>query len=155
MSVTIVKAKTASKATPASHNLVEVLEPEKLTVEELADQYGRLQNEIVRLQANPVYAQFALVQEELQKRLEPHEPDEIVKIKGKHYLLEAGACKKIARKVVNVMKVMDWLGTDVFAKIAKVGVSDAEKYLNPEQCSEVMDDPGFSKNRSIKVEYLG
>jgi hypothetical protein len=153
MPVTIIKAKKVSK--PTTPNQVEVLEPEKLSIEELADQYGRLQDEITRIEANPVFAQFAIVKEELSKRLETFEPDEIVTVKGKHWMLEAGACKKAARKVINALKVLDWLGSDTFVKIAKVNVSDAEAYLTPDQCSEVMDSPGFTKNRHIKVEYLG
>jgi hypothetical protein len=156
MAVTIVKGTKAkaAQAQPAA-NQVEVLEPENLTIEELADQYGRLQEEIVRIQANPAFAHFGLIEEELKKRLEPYEPDEIVQVKGQNYMLEAGACSKEQRKVLDPMKVLDWLGADTFVQIAKVGVSDAEKYLNPEQCAQIMSVPGFTKNRKIKIKYLG
>ena len=157
MPVTIVKPKPKVQAAkPVVKNDVEVLGADKLTLEDLVDHYGRLQDEIMALEANPVFAHFKLVDEELKKRLaENYEPDEIVKVTAKHWLLEAGACSKEPRKVLDPLKVMKMLGTETFAKIAKINVSDAEKYLNPDQCAEVLSESGFTKNRKIKVAYLG
>jgi hypothetical protein len=159
MPVTLIK-KPAPKtkpmvAMPVAANEVEILEPEKLDLEELVDQYGRLQDETTAIMANPAFAQLGLIADELKKRLEEYQPDEIVQIVGKQYMLEAGACSLEQRKITDVLKVMTMLGPETFAKIAKVGVADAEKYLVPEQFESVVSVPGFTKNRKINVKYVG
>jgi hypothetical protein len=157
MAITIQKMTKAKPVPAAPKNEVETLEPEKLTDEELVDQYGKLQDAILALKTNPVFAQFEMVQEELTKRLEVYEPDEIIKVIAIDYELEAGACSLTPRKIVDPLKVLNWIGPDAFAKIAKVGVADAEKYLVPDQFAEVCPEPEpkFTKNRKIKVAYLG
>jgi hypothetical protein len=159
MPVTLTKKPAAHKAVPVAvpqaDNSVEILEPEKLGLEDLVDQYGRLQDECTAILSNPTFAQFGLVEAELKKRLCEYEPDEIVKITGKEWLLEAGACAMEQRKITDVLKVLTWLGAETFAKIAKVGVADAEKYLVPDQFEKVVSTPGFTKNRKIAVKYVG
>lgn len=155
MPVTLTKhAKPVPAAKPVVQE-VEVIEPEKLSLEQLVDAYGSLKDRTEAILAQPVFTQFGLVEKELKTRLETYEPDEIVQVTGKAFLLEAGACKLEQRKVIDVMKIMTWLGSETFAKIAKVNVSDAEKYLNPDQCAEVLSVPGFTKVRSLTVKYLG
>lgn len=156
MPITISKPKV--KSTPnivVEATTVDTLEPVKLTDEELVDQYGKLQDAVTALQANPVFAQFDMVQEELKSRLALYEPDEIVKVVATDYELDAGACGMEPRKITDVLAVLNFIGKEAFAKIAKVGVSDAEKYLVPDQFAKVVSVPGFTKNRKIKVSYLG
>jgi hypothetical protein len=156
MPITISKGKVKLPTKPVPQkNEVETLEPEKLTDEELVDQYGKLQDLTEAMKANPIFAQLQLVQEELQRRLDTHEPDEIIKIIATDYELEAGACALAQRKITDPLKVMAFIGPETFAKIAKIGVADAEKYLVPEQFEQVVSGYGFTKNRKINVKYLG
>lgn len=155
MSITIVKPKAKPTPVIAPATSVETLEPEKLTDEELVDQYGKLQDAVVALQANPVFAQLSMVLEELNTRLSSNEPEDTIKIIGTDYELEAGTCSKEPRKVIDTLQVLKYIGNEAFAKISKVGVSDAEKYLTPDQFVKVVNNPGYTKNRKLKVSYLG
>lgn len=154
MAITVTKGKVKPKPTSEAPQ-IEVLEPEKLSDEELVDQYGRLQDQVLALKANPVFTQLELVTKELKERLSKHEPDEIITIIASDYELEAGACKLEARHITDPLKVLKWIGQEAFAKIAKVGVVDAEKYLVPDQFAQVVSTPGFTTNRTITVKYLG
>lgn len=149
------KAKVVKNAPAVNANPVEVLDPEKMELEDLVDEYGKLADTIGAIMANPTFAQFQLVEAELKKRLEAYEPDEIVKVAATDYVLEAGACSMEQRRITDPLKVLTMIGPEAFASIAKVGVADAEKYLVPEQFAAVVSTPGFTKNRKIKVAYKG
>lgn len=154
MPVSIVKAKVKQAVKAPKGELVQV-EPKDMALEDLADRYGELEDRCDALLASPEFAQFKLVEEELKKRMGDYEPDEVVKIIGKHWELDVGACSKSPRKITDVMAVMKFIGSKAFAEIAKVGVDDAEKYLTPEQFEKVVSETAFTKNRKVKKVFLG
>lgn len=128
----------------------------ELTLEELADRYGTLDDQCEALEASPVFTNRDLVLAELKKRLEDYEPDEVVKIEGAEWVIDAGACSLTPRKVTNMGAVASMLPGPTFMAIAKVTVTDAEKYLTPEQCALVMEGgDSFTKNRKITKAYKG
>ena len=152
MPVVITKTKPEAKAKPVSK--VDPV-PAELSDEDLADQYGTYRDRIDALKTDPVFAKFNLIEAELKKRLDPLEATSVAQIKGKHWLLEIGMCSKSPRSVIDPLAVMSMVGTEVFGKIAKVNVGDAEKYLTPEQLEGVVSQEAYTKNRKIATSYLG
>lgn len=153
MAVTITKNKpkaVAKKADP-----VEAIEPAGLSDEDLADLYGSLEDRVAAAMANPVFTQFAEAKAELQKRLDTYEHDDLVKMKGKHWLVDAGVCSKSPRKILDNAKVAQFMGNDTFMKLAKVSVGDAEKYLTPDQVEAVVSAEAYTKNRKVVASFLG
>lgn len=155
MGITITKQKEEKKVAPQQLDTVGVAE---LSVEDLADRYGTLFDKVEALQHNPVYVQFAEVQKELAKRLEEYEPDVKLELKGNHWILDIGASARKARSLKEgaISKIIGFLGMQTFAEIAKVTISDCEKYLTPDQVEEVIEsDNGYTKNRKITPKFLG
>jgi len=155
MPVTLTAAKTKTKAVHKAQLPAEGVELGDMSIEDLADRYGDLEDRLNALKMDPLFAQFSEVDKELKKRLEAYGEKDIVTINGKHWIVEAGACSKAPRQITDVLKVMKFVGTNAFAEIAKVGVSDAEKYLTPDQFSEVVSEEKYTKNRKIVAKYLG
>lgn len=163
MAVTITKNKAASKGVSKTKEVkVEVkieTDPgaiEALPLTRLADLYGELQDKVTALQMDPVFQQFANVQKELKERLAGSlQPTETTVINGKHYDLEVGVSAKSPRAVENKEAVLKMLGLEVFVQVAKIGVTDAQKYLTGEQLASVCNDPGYTDNRKIVAKFKG
>lgn len=156
MPITITKLKPAPVPVPIL--IVEsaaIPEVSSLTDEMLADTYGDLEDEIAALMANPVFIRFSETKEELASRMLKFDPQDGIKIKGQHWQVEVGPCGKEPRKVTDPVAVMKFVGAEAFAQIAKVGITDAEKYLTPSQFVQVISTPGYTTNRKVKAKYLG
>lgn len=159
MPLNIVKPKEAEKPaenlTPASSEKT----VDQLSDEELADLYGNLSDQVQAANMNPVFARFEQVQKELQKRLEEQlEPQDTAELTGDHWELNIGAAAKNPRVLVDgaIPKIQAALGVDTFGKIAKVGIGDLEKYMTPQQLTDIIkEDTGFSNKRKITVKFLG
>lgn len=157
MAVTITKNKVVSKAKQVK---VEVeTDPgsiEAIPLSRLADLYGELQDKINAIQMDPAFQQFANVQKELKERLTASlQPTETTVINGKHYDLEVGVSAKSARVVEDKEAVLGMLGMEVFVQVAKIGVTDAQKYLTGEQLDSVCNAPGYTGNRKIVAKFKG
>lgn len=154
-----IKTKAVEAQAPALPKLDEEIDLAVLTVDDLADRYGTLNDQVEAVMNNPVFAQFKLVQAELSKRLESDlEPTDTAEIQGKHWLLKIGACSKSPRKMVEgaVTTVLNFLGIETFTKLAKVNVGDLEKYLTPDQLEKVLPESDtYTKNRKITAKFLG
>jgi len=154
-----VSLKTATKAKPAAPVAVapvnihtqalENLEVEDLTIEQLADRFGTLNDRAAAIMLNPIFAQLEEASKELKARLAEMDDNSEVTIKGAAWLVEAGICAKAPRKIEKPVSVLNFIGPEAFAAIAKVGVADAEKYLTPEQFAEVVSEEKTTKNRKI------
>jgi hypothetical protein len=156
MPVTIQKAKVKAKPEKVLPKIEGPVEPEKLSLEALADEYGRLEDELAVLEADPRYTQFKLVAAELKKRIAAdYVPQDLIEIKGEHWLLEVGAAAKAPRQIIDPVKVQDFVGAATFAQMVTVPVGEAEKYLTPEQLAQVVSTPGYTTNRKIVSKYLG
>lgn len=133
------------------------INPEDMDFEQLADLYGTLHDEVEAANANPVYTKFDIVHKALMSKINAElEATDTAEIKGDHWLLEVTACKKNSRKLKNLDLLRTLMGDDVFFKVAKVNISDVEKYLTPEQTVKVIeDDTGYSSTRGITAKYLG
>jgi hypothetical protein len=153
MAITITKAKPA-KAAPIQSPKAEI-EPKDLSVEQLADEYGRLSDELQALEADPRYLRLKEVKEALKEKLSVYEPEDTLTVKGAHWMLDIGACSKSPRKLVDKEATIKYMGKDTFMKLASVSVGDAEKYLTPEQVAKVMSEPAYTENRKITPHYLG
>ena len=155
MAITVTKHKQEEKTVPQTFDVVDVT---TLGYEDLADRYGMLEDKVNAVMHNPVFAQFEEVKKELKARLTEYEPTTELEIKGHHWLLDIGASSKNPRKLTEdaVPKLIAMLGIDTFGKIAKVNISDCDKYLTPDQTAEVInEDTGYTGNRKVKASYLG
>lgn len=155
MPITIQK----QKIEPPKEKLVEgsVVVPKEMTLEQLADSYGSLNDQIDALMQNPIFAKFAMVKEELNTRLAAEmEPQDEAELVGTHWLLEISACSKNSRKIKDIGKIAKFLGAETFAKLASIKLSDADKYLTPAQLDEVIDsDTGYGSSRKISPKFIG
>lgn len=156
MGITITKHKQAEKKETQQLDMVDV---GTLDIDALADRYGSLEDKVNALKHNPVFAQFEEAKKELYKRLNEVEPTDEVEIKGHHWLLEVGAAAKNPRKLKDgaIEKLIAMLGIEAFAAIAKVNITDIEKYCTPEQAAVVIEeDTGYNLNkRNITSQFLG
>lgn len=155
---TVVKAKPAApiQVQPFEKQVeaLETTEVADLTIEALADRYGALTDRAQAIMLNPVFVQLDETLAELKARLATMDDKSEIAIKGAKWLVEAGVCSKSPRKITDPLKVMEFIGAEAFAAIAKVGVSDAEKYLTPEQFVGVVSDEKLTKNRKITTTPL-
>lgn len=152
-----INLKTKTKVKEETVNAPKVdIEPSEMSDEDLADLYGTLQDRAAALMADPTFVRLKEAEDELKARVKDVDPEVGLEIKGKHWLIEMGACSKTPRKVEAPDKVMSFLGATTFYKIAKVTVGDAEKYLTPEQLAAVLSpDVGYTKNRKTTAKFLG
>ena len=136
---------------------VAVKKLEDYSLEELADSYGSLEDQIAAAKQNPIYVKFDLVAKELAKRLKDEmEAEDTAEIQGEHWLLEVGACAKNPRAVKDLPAIKKMLGEEAFLKLVKVNLGDLDKYLLPEQLAKVVDsDTGFGTRRTITAKFLG
>jgi len=163
MAVTITKTK-AKEVKPQVIEKVEVevaegASLEELSIEELADRYGSLEDQVNAIMQRPEFAQLQLVKAELNKRIEAQlESEDTAEIKGKHWLLDIGACRKNSRALFPdaILKLEKFVGKETFLSIAKVNISDIDKYLTPSQVEQVVNsDTGYSKVRKIAAKFIG
>lgn len=159
MAINITKSKKAPALVKAE---IEVNEPvEKAladySLEELADQYGSLSDQIEAINMNPVFTQFKLVDSELKSRLKDAlEPEDGAELQGDHWLLTIGACSKTSRVVTDVAKIAQFVGQETFSQIAKVTIADCEKYLTPAQVAQVVGGgDGYTGTRKITAKFKG
>lgn len=158
MAITVTKVKSKTAAPKAEiEEAQSLIQPHDMSTEELADQYGSLEDQIEALMANPVFAKFDEVKKELDKRLvNDFEPLDILTIKGAHWTLEIGAAARNPAKLTDVPKLASFLGMETFYKIAKVTLTDVKKYCTPDQVALVVDEEqGFNSRRKITAKYHG
>lgn len=157
MAVTVTKTKAAKKEILPKVDTDQIIEPGKMSIEELADLYGQLEDMVNALKSNPIFTKFAEVQEALATRLQDeYGPEEALKIKGAHWLLEIGAAAKNPATWVDKPMTQAFLGSAVFMELSKINLGDLKKYLTPEQLAKVLDeDTGYSTRRKITAKFLG
>lgn len=153
MAIAVLKQKVKAKVkdVPTQKEVA----PEEMTIEQLADSYGDLQDKIAALMNDPIFAKFKLVETALKAKLAEYPVDVGLNITGAHWMLEVGPCSKSPRKVEDVAAVAQMLGQTTFMKLASIGIGDAEKYLTPEQVSKVVSKEKYTANRKIVSKYLG
>ena len=158
MAIAITKTKPKAEAKQG----VELEAPQNLadfSLEELADRYGSLEDQVNALKMNPVFANFADVAKELNSRLEKElDHTDEAELSGQHWTLEIGPESKNARALKEgaMPKLQAILGMETFAGLAKMNLSDIDKYLTPEQVAQVVDtDTGYSGKRKIKAVFKG
>lgn len=126
-------------------------------IEGLADRYGDLEDRCNALMQNPLFTQFDEVKKELQARVDAQAgPTDTLEIKGEHWRVSIGVAAKAPRKVTDVAMIQKFVGQEVFAKIAKVNISDVDKYLTPDQVALVVEDSGeYTNRRKVEAAFLG
>lgn len=159
MAITITKSKKApaldkpeiEKSPQAEKALAD------FTLEELADKYGSLEDQIVAINMNPAFTQFKLVAAELKSRIKSElEPEDAAELQGDHWVLNIGACSKSPRTVTDVAKIAQFVGQETFSQIAKVTIADCEKYLTPAQVAEVVGGGDtYTDTRKIIAKFKG
>lgn len=162
MSITVTKAKEKKVAVVEQLDLSNAvsIKPEEMTVEQLADTYGTLEDRYLAGMASldPVKNQLASVTKALYVKLEDEnvEPEDALELTGSHWHLDITACSKNNRTIKSLTKAREFLTEEVFMQVAKVSISDLEKYLTPSQLEQVLEfDTGFSAKRKITAKYLG
>lgn len=158
MAITISKTKQAKvKDEVVEQDKQATLELSEMSAEQLADEYGSLDDQIRALMDDPRFIRFEKVKAELQSRLLEFEPTDELSIEGDHWELEVSACSTKPRSIVEGAQpqIFKMMGNEMAYKLCKFTISDLEKYLTPEQVTQVLKDNGFSTNRKIKVKYLG
>lgn len=134
---------------------VEAIEPCEMTLEQLADHYGTLKDRADALLQDPVFVHLEEATKELKAHLAAFNHDSVVSIKGSHWLIKAGVCSASPRKIVDVAKVMKFLGEKPFLSVVTVPVTAATKYLTPDQLAEVISPLAYTENRKIEALFLG
>lgn len=155
MGITVTKQKVKD---PEVKQEVEAVDVSELSAVDLADRYGSLKDKTEAIMMDPAFAQFSQVAKELAGRLAEFEPEDSIEVTGKHWMLAVGACSKKPRVLKDgaISTIISMLGMETFANIAKVTISDCEKYLNPDQLKKVIDaDTGYTSNRKISTKFLG
>lgn len=160
MTITITKPKKDKEKTKKSKQEVTQVDPDKLSMEQLADLYGTLEDQINAIPVNPIYNQFAEVQKELMARIksEGYDPQDVIAVKGQHWTLNIGAAAKNPRKLFDIAIPMihNFVGSETFNKIAKVNLSDVDKYLTLGQIEQVVDnDTGYADRRKVTAKFMG
>jgi hypothetical protein len=152
MSITVTKQKAAKKKEKP-----ELVDPADLQEEQLADEYGRLEDAVNALLMNPLFTQFEEVKKALSHRLQAHyHPASTVTIKGEHYLLDIGKAARAPAEIVNMSQLRTFMGEDAFMKVVKVNLSDVKAYCTPEQLAKVLnEETGYTTRRKITAKYLG
>lgn len=153
---------TKSKVKPQVVAPVEAEAPQNLadlSLEDLADKYGSLEDQVNALKMNPIFANFADVVKELNARLQKElGPTDEAELTGAHWTLEIGPESKNSRALKEdaIVKLQAILGIETFTKLAKVNIGDIEKYCTPEQVNQVLNsDTGYSGKRKITAIFKG
>lgn len=158
MAITITKQKPKVEDLPKVEALTYV-DPAELTLEQLADKYGELEDRIEAVMMDPAFAQFEEVKKQLATRIKDEmEPTDVATLKGDKWLLDIGAAAKNSRKLKAgaVKTLQKMLGAETFGLIAKVNISDVEKYCTPDQVTQVIEsDTGYSDKRKIVAKHIG
>jgi hypothetical protein len=142
---------------PTPTQSLSITEPGKLSIEQLVDAWGTLSDRIDAINAAPEFAQFKLVTDELKKRLAEFPAENPIELVGDHWMIEASACSKQPRRIEDLEKVVQFIGLTAFLKLVSMSVSDAEKYLNPEQFGQVVSDntDKYTENRKLTKKFIG
>lgn len=164
MAISITKSKKAVEAEKQAQlpkiepmGQVQYVDPATLTIEELADRYGMLEDKVAALKLDPAFTQFEEVAKKLAERLKEFDAQSEVSITGTKWLIEAGACSKNPRKMKDgaVPTLRKMLGDETFTKLAKINIGDIDKYCTPDQVAQVLDeDTGYSDKRKIVAKHL-
>lgn len=149
----VLKTKPAEKAKPVES--ASEAEPFDMSLEQLADEYASMLDKCQALLLRPELTQLQILETELKERLKAYDKTDAITIKGEHWLVTASACNKAPRKVTNLEAVYKFLGKETFLKLAKVGLTDAEKYLTPDQFSQVTSEEKMTDTRKITTKFLG
>lgn len=158
MALTVTKKPVeAPKLDKAQADAPQSIAIEAMTIEQLADRYGDLQDKVAALMANPLIAQLEEVTKELQARIaEELSPEDAAVIKGDHWALDVSAAAKSPAKIKNMPLLATYLGQKTFMELASVKLTDVKKYCTPDQVSEVLDEAtGFTSRRKITPKFMG
>lgn len=157
MAITITKQKTKQAAELPKVETEAFVDPSELTLEQLADKYGDLTDQVAAIQMNPAFTQLAEVTKQLNERMAELEPLDTATVTGERWLVEVGVAAKNSRRLKSgaVPVLQKLLGAETFATIAKVNISDVEKYCTPDQVAKVIDDDtGYSNKRKITAKHI-
>lgn len=160
MAVTIQKLVTKPTKTKKVEKLdpeAETISLEDISIEELANQYGDLNDKASAIQMSPVFTKLSLVAKELQRRVNAeYDPKDSISIQGTQYVVDVGACRKNPPEITDIKKVEKLLTSAVFIQLAKVNITDLRTYLNPAQLAQVLnEDTGHNPSRSLKAKFIG
>lgn len=157
VTVTKIKPKVQKPLVEVPETAQALVDPADMSLEQLADLYGDLQDKTTAAMANPIFTRFAEVQKELADRLAAaYEPTDSLEVKGAHWKLEIGVAARNPSQLKDTFKLAGFLGQETFYKVAKVTLTDVKKYCTPEQITQVVDDDtGYSSRRKIVAKYLG
>lgn len=141
----------ATVATPK----VEV-QVDTVSFEDMVDAYGVLAKEVAAIIPDPRIAELAKLEKSIVANAAIQlEKDEGAEITGMYYTGTIGACAKKPRTIGDLGKFREAVGDEVFMKLAKVSISDIEKYCNPTQVAEILSqDVEYTDRRTLTVKPI-
>lgn len=150
-----IKLKTAAKSTTAA---VALETPEVMTDAELVDLVGSLsvEAEAITKQIKALGEKLKPYKEALAKLQEVADAiemgdDDTDELRGNKYRLEIGK-KGTSRSIIDLGKVFEFMGEEVFTEVATVPLKAIDDYLTPPQKKQVLKIE--RTNRSIKLVEL-
>lgn len=127
----MVATKQTQKITP------KVKAAPKVDLEAKAVEYRALEKKIEKFN-NTIGATFTELKKEFLEYANSTLGDDeelVIKVPGEKEL-KIGSRSNV-RSITDMDKAVELLGTDTFMKIAKIGLTDLDKYLTPEEVAEV------------------
>lgn len=127
-----VKIKTKQKVKPQSAQ-----SEKSFDLSKAATRYKKVEAEINEIMKDPALKKKMDEMELLKKQMIEYANDTLADEEGTEVKTKYGDVKigkrGTARSVTDMDKAVEMLGTDTFMKIAKIGLADLDKYLNPDQ----------------------
>lgn len=139
----------------AAKTLEKLQASEEVSFEELVDIYGDLKQYVTAITPDPAIAQLSKIEAKiLELAAVQLEQDEEAEIVAERWKATIGACAKESRKLEDLSTFKKIVGDDVFMKLAKINVTDVDKYLTPEQVSNVLSEPAYTTKRRLSVKAI-
>jgi len=150
----VVESLVGAKVQPKEK--VEEVQSQGVTYEQIVDSIGKLSQEVAAIPLDPRISKLAKMEAELLLLVSAElEQEGSGFIEGEHYTATIGPCALKPRTVENLERFYEIVGHEAFFKLAKVNVSDVEKYCTPDQCAEVISqEVVHTTKRALKVKPL-
>jgi len=123
---------------------------EDLVVAKFVDSYGQLVRAVEEIMKSPEFEQLRSKKAQLLALIpDEADPEEKFELEGKVFTVEISKAKK-TRKIIDLVKVFEALGEDLFVKLASIPMSGIDLHLSEAEQAECIET-NFSKTRTIKL----
>ncbi len=122
-------------------------------LEVLTDEVGTLEMEVARLKAMPVWQEYEKKKKALIEKVETImgvQPEETAQLTGLKYICSFSQ-KANKRTISNIKVAKSALGNEVFFKVAKINLTDLDKYLSEDERAECVTE---SRTGPRQVKFI-